>query len=281
MRRHLSGALFAAAACAVLAAPPGERWAPAYSSASIFNLGSGAAGDLAPNTLAVVFGENLASGVASRADLSPNLALLPTTLPGAGVTVRVNGILAAIEYASPDAVVFIVPPELLPGPASIVLTHNSLLGPAARVTLKEAAPSLLPLDAGYALARHAGSLEWCLDGSPLHPGGEVLLYGTGWGPALRRPVNLQPVSRPNQLKFRDGLRVFLDGVEVPAGLILYAGLTVGASGIYEMRLRLPEWAPPDPEIRLAIRDAFTQPGIRLRVAPIEAQPAEERLRSNQ
>lgn len=205
--------------------------------------------------------------------------MLPTVLPGTGVTVRVNGILAAVEYASPDAVVFVVPPELLPGSATVVLTRNGILGPAARVRLKEAVPVLLPMEEGWALARHAGSMEWCDEGRPLHPGEEVILYGTGWGPTMRRPINLQPPSRPNELKARDSLRIYLDGIELPGSDILYAGLSVGAAGVYEARIRLPEWTPRDPEIRLAIGEAVSQPELRLRVAPAQAQPAEERLRT--
>lgn len=279
MRWRFPGALLVPAACAVMAAPPDERRAIAYSSNSIYVLGSGAAGELAPNTLAVVFGENLSNGVASRADVAPNAVQLPTLLPGTGVTVRVNGILAAVEYASPDAVVFVVPPELLPGAATVVLTRNALMGPPARVRLKEAAPALLPLEEAWVLARHAATDEWCLSDRPLHPGDEVILYGTGWGPALRRPVNLQPAARPNELKARDSMRIYLDGMELPAGYIVYAGLSVGAAGIYEVRLRLPEWTGADPEVRIAIGEEVTQAGIRLHVAPSGAQPAEERLRS--
>ncbi len=280
MRWRFPGAPLVLAASAVLAAPPGERRAITYSSSSVYVLGSNAAGELAPNTLAVVFGEDLSNGVASRADVAPNAVQLPTILPGTGVTVRVNGILAAIEYASPDAVVFVVPPELLPGPASVVLTRNALLGPSARVRLKEAVPALLPLEEGWALARHAVTEEWCQAERPLHPGEEVILYGTGWGPTLRRPINQQPAARPNELKARDLMRIYLDGIELPAGHIVYAGLTVGSAGIYEVRLQLPDWTGADPEVRIAIGEDVTQAGIRLHVAPSWTQPAEERLRSN-
>lgn len=276
---RFAGAPLVLAACAVMAAPPDERWAIFYGNDSIYVLGGGEAGQLAPNTLAVVFGENLGTGVVSRADVAPDPVVLPVLLPGAGVTVRVNGILAALEYASPDAVVFIVPPELLPGPATVVLTRNGLLGPTARVRLKEAVPVLLPLETGWALARHAGSQEWCVAERPLRPGDEVILYGTGWGPTLRRPINLQPAARPNELKDKGLMRIYLDGIELPADRVLYAGLTVGASGIYEVRFRLPEWTSVDPEVRIAIGEALTQPDIRLRVAPSLSQPAEERLRS--
>ncbi len=280
MRRHLLGALSAAAAAAVLAAPPEERRAPQYSSAKVFNLGSGLPA-LAPNTLAVIFGENLSRGVASRADISTSPAVLPTSLPGTGVTVKVNGLLAAIEYASPDAVVFIVPPELLPGTATVVVTTNSVNGPAVRVTLKQAAPALLPFESSWALARDAESLEWSLPQRPLHPGATAVLYGTGWGPTQRPSINLQTTSRPTELRARSAVTVYLDGMAVPPDHVIYAGLTVGAAAVYELRFRLPAWTPPDPEIRIAIGEELTQPGLRLPVSPAVVQPGDQRMRSYQ
>lgn len=273
-------ALLATAACAVLAAPPGERWAPAYSQTSIVNLASGLP-ELAPNTVALVFGDNLSPVVVSRAEAAPNAAVLPTVLPGTGLSVKVNGILAAIEYASPAAVVFIVPPELVAGPATIVLTRNGLNGPAVRVQLQDAAPGLLPLESHWALARDAATGEWRLPEKPSAPGDEVVLYGTGWGQTLRRSINLQPAPRPSELRARDSLQVFLEGMEVPRDLISYAGLSPGTAGIYELRLCLPEWTPEDPEIRISVGGRWSQEGLRLRVDPSRPQPPGLRMRSTQ
>lgn len=273
-------ALFAAAASAVLAAPPGERWAPAYSQASILNLASGLP-ELAPNTLAVIYGQNLSPIAASRIEAAPNAAILPTTLPGTGVTVKVNGILAAIEYASPEAVVFIVPPEFVAGTFSIVLTRNGVNGPTVRVPLQDHAPGLLPLESEWALARDAQTLDWRHPDSPAAPGDEIVLYGTGWGQTLRREVNLQPASQRTELRARDSVSVYLDGVEAPRDHILYAGVSPGTAAIYELRFRLPAWTPPDPEIRISINGRFSQEGLRLRVDPSRAQPPEARARSTQ
>lgn len=273
-------ALLAAAAYAVHAAPPGERWAPAYSQTSILNLASGLP-ELAPNTVALIIGEHLSPVVSSRAEAALNAAVLPTVLPGTGVSVKVNGILAAIEYASPNAVVFIVPPELVAGPASIVLTRNGLNGPTVHVQLQETVPGLLPLESHWALARDAANLDWRLPEHPAAPGDEILLYGTGWGQTLRRSINLQSASRPSELKARDSLQVFLNGIEVPRDLVFYAGVSPGTAGIYELRLRLPDWTPEDPEIRISIGGKRSQEGLRLRVDPSRLQPPDVRVRSTQ
>jgi len=280
MNRRRLCAMLAAAACAILAAPPDERWAPAYGPTSIVNLASGLP-ELAPNTLAVIYGDNLSSTVASRMDAAPNAAVLPTVLAGSGVTVKVNGLLAAIEYVSPAAVVFIVPPELMPGPASIVLTRNGLNGPSVRVQLQEAAPALMPLESSWALARDAVSVEWRTPELPAAPGDEVILYGTGWGEVIRRLINLQPAVTRSELRARSSLRVYLEGMEAPQSSISYAGVCPGTAGIYEIRFRLPDWVPDDPEIRLSIGGRLTQPGLRLRVARAGLQPPAGWLRSNQ
>ncbi|MCS7042981.1 MAG: hypothetical protein N2036_10075 [Bryobacteraceae bacterium] len=278
MRRFALRALPALAACAVFAAEPVASRAPVYSQATIVNLGNGVPGELAPNSLAVIYGANLSNATISRLEASPSSLLMPTLLPGAGVSVKVNGILAGLEYASPEAVVFVVPPELVGGPAKVVLTRNSLNGPTVQVQLRDAAPSLLPLDSGWTLARRADTLEWCLPQQGARPGDEVILYGTGWGPLLRQPVNLQIPDRPNELKARAGVRVLLDGAEVEPGRILYAGAAPGVPGVYQLRFRLPAWSPPDPEIRVSISGLLTQPGLRLPVAAPATQPPAERMR---
>lgn len=281
MRRRALRALPALAACAVFAAEPRASRAPVYSQATILNLGSGEAGQLAPNCLAVIYGENLSSATVSRLDAAPSAVLMPTQLPGAGVSVKVNGLLAGLEYASPEAVVFVVPPELTAGPARIVLTRNSLNGPSVQVQLREAAPSLLPLGDGWALARRAGTGEWILPGQGVRPGEEVILYGTGWGPLERQPASLLIPDKPNQLKFRTAVRVILDGVEAPGHLVQYAGVAPGAPGVYQLRFRLPEWCPPDPEIRVSIANSLTQPALRLPVSAGAGDAPVERPASDQ
>lgn len=272
MRRLALRALPALAACAVFAAEPRASRAPVYSQATIFPVGSGQPGELAPYSLAVIYGENLSSATVSRLEAAPSALLMPTLLPGAGVTVKVNGLLAGLEYASPEAVVFLVPPELVAGTAKIVLTRNSLNGPAVYVRLREAAPSLFPLEDGWALARRGDGAAWLLPDQPARPGDEVVLYGTGWGPLQRLPVNLLVPGHPNELRFRSSLQVLLDGREVEPDRILYAGVATGAPGIYELRFRLPEWCPPDPEIRLSISGSLTQPGLRIPAAAGGPQP---------
>jgi uncharacterized protein (TIGR03437 family) len=61
------------------------------------------------------------------------------------------------------------------------------------------------------------------------------------------------------------LQVLLDGVACPPGDILYAGLTFGFSGLYQINLRLPSDAPPNPEIQLTIGEDSSPVSIRLAI----------------
>lgn len=265
-------AALALLASAVLASEPGQRQAPFYSAQSVVNLATGRAGDLTPNTLAVIYGTDLSSSTRARGEVDPAGHSIPYVLPGTGVTVKVNGLLAGIEFASPEAVVFIVPPDLLPGPARIVLTRNSLNGPVVQTVLQAVAPALLPLEEGWLLARHAATLEWVSADKPAARGEDIIFYCTGLGPTVLPLVNRSPAAEPSEIKGKDGLHVFLDGAEVDRESILYAGITVGAAGIYEIRARLPAWIGSAAAVRISLGGRWSQDGLKLHVEEGPAQP---------
>jgi uncharacterized protein (TIGR03437 family) len=260
----------------VSASEAGARLAPGYSAASIVCLATGSSADLAPNSLAAIYGENLASVTRARLDGDIAAGILPYVLSGTGVTVKVNGLLAAVEYVSPQVVVFIVPPELIAGPVTLVLTRNALSGPAVRTELKAIAPALLPFETGRPLARHAASMEWVTRDSPVRAGEEVIFYATGLGPTVPPQVNRRLANEASPLA-TSNWAVLLDAAPMDAALISYAGVTEGQAGIYELRLRLPESVHPDAELRLSVDGALSQAGMRLWVE--QPKPAEPALRS--
>jgi uncharacterized protein (TIGR03437 family) len=68
------------------------------------------------------------------------------------------------------------------------------------------------------------------------------------------------------------LRVLLDGQPVPSENILYAGITPGYAGLYQVNLRLPEMMTKDnPELVVALGDQTSQSALILHVATA-AQP---------
>lgn len=252
-------------ACAVTARSQSQRPAPSYTADSIVNLASGERGYLAPNTLAAICGRNLAPYSRVRVDSDLQGNYLPFQLPGSGVTVKVSGLLAPVEYISPDVVTFIVPSELRPGPVTIVLTYNGLNGPTVRLQLAAAAPAWFQHDTGWVLARHRESMEWVDETNPARPGEAVILYLGGLGdtqpvlPYREFPRDPVPLAAAPRLSF--------DGVVVEAERILYAGLMPNFPGVYEVDVVLPEEVARDPAVRLEVPGGFTATGTRLRFTP--------------
>ncbi len=276
---RLTGVALAFLACATTAWNQTQRQAPSYSADSIVNLASGERGRLAPNTLAAIYGKNLApySRARDAGDLQGNT--LPYQLSGTGVTVRVGSLLAPVEYISPDVVTFLVPSELRPGPASIVLTYSSLSGPIVRVQLLPAAPAWFLMETGYVLGRHLDSMAWIDEAHPARPGESVVLYAAGLGdsePVL--PYRQVPREQVPLSQF-ERFRLLLDGVEIAASQLGFVGLTPGFPGVYEVNVVLPERSGHDPEVGIELPGARTEPGTRLRLQPTPPQPDVPPLRS--
>lgn len=266
-------AALACVATVLFASDPGLRQAPSYTATTIVNLASGRAGELAPNTLAAIFGRELATVTRARQASDLQGGLLPSVLPGTGVTVRVNGLLAGVEYVSPEVVVFVVPADLLPGAANIVLTRNALSGPSARVTLQELAPALLPYEDGWVLARFGRSGDWVTKDQPARPGDEVVLYATGMGQTNPPQANRKVASERDSLDQAERLGLQAGDRELDPGAVTYAGVSPGTAGIYEVRFILPAGLGANPEIRLRLGERQSQEGLRLAAEPEGAPPA--------
>lgn len=258
--------------CVVTAWGQSQRVAPSYTADTIVNLASGEPGRLAPNTLAAIYGHNLAPY--SRARQAGDLLgdYLPFQLSGTGVTVKVGGLLAPIEYISPQVVTFLVPAELRAGPVTIILTYNALNGPTARVQLSSAAPAWFQIETGFVLGRHRDTMQWIDDAHPALPGEEIVLYVAGLGdtspllPYREFPRDAIPLAAIAQLYLS------FDGVELPRDRLRYAGLTPGFPGVYELHLVLPEQLPQNPQLELEVAGDAALPGTRLRFQPTVPQP---------
>jgi uncharacterized protein (TIGR03437 family) len=61
------------------------------------------------------------------------------------------------------------------------------------------------------------------------------------------------------------LKVYLGGTAINPASILYAGLTPGSAGLYQINLVLPDNLGTDPEIRVVIADQSSPAGLKLAV----------------
>ena len=236
--------------------------APCYTAESIVNIASDAPGALAPNTLASIRGTNLSFVEKAITAADIQAGELPTMLPGSGVRVLVGNLPGHIYLVSPGQVNFLVPSNFNPGEVTVQVVRDGTAGPAVRVALHEAAPAMFQVDQASIVASH---LDYSLvsEQAPAVPGDWVILWATGLGKVTPAVVNGVLPTQAASLEQMASFRVLLDGVAVAPERIGYAGVAPGWSGLYQINLRLPVSAGRNPEIRLAVGDAISPPGLHL------------------
>jgi len=241
--------------------------APIYSAASLVNSADNQSGWIAPNTIATLYGEFLAYNTVTLTADDIRGGVLPTVLPSTGVRILVNGLPGNPYYVSPTQINFLVPPNLLPGPATVQLVIDGLAGPPISVTLGAAAPAFFQLDQQTIIATSVnGSL--ITPTASAKPGDVVVLYATGLGQTVP-PVGYGelPMSAA-PLQMLSAFQVLLDGTPVDPSAVLYAGIAPGFAGLFQINLTLPLSTGSSPEIRLAIGDAISVAGLHI---PVSAQ----------
>jgi len=240
--------------------------APSYSAAGIVSSASGLPA-FAPNSLVTIYGTALAD--AARAVTDGDLAYysLPTVL----VTTRVyvNSVEAPLLYVSEGQVNFLLPAGLLTK-ALVRVVRNGQSGPEVALDLAAAAPALFVSAPGLAFATHQLGAVVTPD-KPAAPGEFVVIYTAGLGKYVNQTTGNEFPRGAAEIVDRTSLRVTLNGVAVDPARILYAGVTPGCAGVYQINLYLPENLPDDPELRLFVGDAVSQAELKLPLRPPAAQ----------
>jgi uncharacterized protein (TIGR03437 family) len=240
-----------------------ERVPPSFTTDSIVSSANGSPSSLTPNGLATITGSRLAEVTQSIPEVLPYI--LPTTL--GGVRIRIGGIFAYLLYVSPGRINFLIPNDLVPGNFVLTLMNQSLFS-QARIKLLDVAPALFCTE-GWVAATHAdGSLISA--SAPARSGEIVVIYGAGLG----RVEPSQPTQFEGgiqrfaaQILLLSRLQVFIDGQSIPLENILYAGVSPGSVGLYQINLRLPDkMTKEDPELRIALDDQFSQSALTLHLA---------------
>jgi uncharacterized protein (TIGR03437 family) len=243
------------------------RGAPFYTSESIVNAATNLPGPLAPLALVSMYGKDLA--FVTRALTPDDLrgGYLPTTLIGSGVSITIDNIAVPVLFVSPTQVNFLIPGNIIPGRRSIRLSLNGRLGPDVAVQLAEASPGLFALEDAIAIATHAdGSLVNRT--SPAVPEEVVVVYAAGLGVTQPTVNGLAVPSSAATISARSKFEVLLNGEPIPDDHILYAGITPGFAGLYQVNCRIPRSAPADPEIRFRIMNQISPSSVRM---PLRAE----------
>ncbi|MCS7315655.1 MAG: hypothetical protein NZ554_09290 [Bryobacteraceae bacterium] len=187
--------------------------------------------ELAPGTLASLFGANLAAGIRYAPPY-------PWPRSVAGVEVRLNGSPVPLLLLSDRQVNFLVPLETPEGDAELVVATPLGVSAPVKLRLTATAPGIFQDPAtglGAVLVVPAGTDERRPIGErPAAAGDHLEIYVTGLGA-------VESLSGPLR-RTRLAPRVFLAGREVSE--VTYSGLAPGYLGLYQVNVRVPEGLPP-------------------------------------
>jgi uncharacterized protein (TIGR03437 family) len=188
---------------------------------------------------------------------------LPTSLDG--VTVKVNGKPAYVEYISPTQINALMPDDTSPGHIVVTVTTATGETHASLVSGNLISPALFTMGTGgkYVAAVH-------LDGTPVGPPGlfgpavttrpaelgEIIsIFGTGFGPTVPPTPTSEVVAQAAPLATTPTAHV---GNAVAP--VLFAGLV--SSGLYQFNVQIPSVsATGDMALTLQGSDATSQSGV--------------------
>ena len=181
------------------------------------------AATLAPESIAAVFGESLATAT-QVAGTNP----LPTTL--AGTTARINGVPAPLFFVSRGQINLLIPPDTQPGNAILEIVSSDGTLSRGTFAVSNTSPSFFTANASgsgtpAALVTPDGVSYRNVanaDGSPvaLNAGEFLVLFGTGFRRAPDEMVSLKIGGRPLE--------------------VLYAGAQGSLVGLDQLNVKLPE-----------------------------------------
>jgi uncharacterized protein (TIGR03437 family) len=169
-------------------------------------------------------------------------------------------------YVCPTQINFLIPGNLKTGTVPVRVVRQGVTGPEANIDLVDAVPQLFQTADGYVIAQHADYSLITLD-HPARAGEIIVVYATGLGMTRPNPSPGEIPIYPGLMARLQELQISVGGVVLAADQILYAGLSPGFAGLYQINLRLPEALGPDTEIRAAVRDQAGPAGMKLATGP--------------
>jgi uncharacterized protein (TIGR03437 family) len=197
---------------------------------------------IAPGTIFLIFGSDLANAPAGNVTLSSSANPgIPKTLAGASISVTVGGttVSPAMYYATPTQIAAVLPSNTPTGSATITVTYNNT---ASNAFSFQVVPYALGLDTYYGTGGGLLTATNTTNGavfsytSSAKPGETIVLWASGLGADTADSDTLftttpHPVATP--------LKIYFGGVE---GTILYAGSS-GYPGLDQIDVTIPDDAP--------------------------------------
>jgi uncharacterized protein (TIGR03437 family) len=200
---------------------------------------------LAPGTVIQIFGDNFT-------DSAVQATSLPLPIDMNGTQVLIGGRAAPLYYVSKNQINALIPVDLPPRDSYPVLVSvNGSITVPDTIDVVPANPGVVALPSGQVLAQHA---DYRLIGpdSPAAPGETIIVYLVGMGdtdpsvPSGAAAPSAEPLARVKSVPV-----VTLDGKPVN---LLYAGLSPGGVGLYQINFTVPPDAASG-NLNLAITQA--------------------------
>jgi uncharacterized protein (TIGR03437 family) len=225
--------------------PPG----PAITSGGIVNA-LGYQTTLAPDTVFVMFGNNMGPAILASASIP-----YPSSLSGTSITFTpAGGGLASpakLVYTSATQVAGLLPSSIAPGTYSVQVTYNAQTSPPQNVTVVARSFGIATansagtgtvqatignVNGGLSLTRNTsgsttfGGYTWTL--TPAHPGDTIVLWGTGGGADPANDTGGTSGDQTASGKFV----VNVGGSPITP---LYSGASSGFPGLWQVNFTLP------------------------------------------
>jgi uncharacterized protein (TIGR03437 family) len=235
---------------------------PVITAAGVVNAATFSAG-LTPGGLATVFGSGLTfkvNGIILAAGFP-----MPANLQG--TMLMVNGVPAPLTSIAningTEQINFQAPFELAGSSAAMLQVRNGQkLSEPVTVSVAAFQPGIFTSDGRRSIAVHGAGNALVTSGNPALRGEIIVIYATGLGP-VNPPVGTGVAASPQHFTFvSNDVMAFFGGQPATP---LFAGLTPGFAGLYQVNVRVPD-ATPSGDVNLSLEVAgVTSPSVLLAV----------------
>ncbi len=185
---------------------------------------------MAPGSIVAIFGEEFAEGVKVAGGNQ-----LPRELDS--TSVLLNGNALPLYFIAPTQINAFLPFDLATGQAALQIRRGDQVSNQITLRVADQAPGIFTLNeggSGPAVAVDALSNQVITERNPIAAGSYAVIYTTGLGRLRRSLAGGEIPSTANEALVTPS--VTLNGATVP---VLYAGVTPGYLGLYQVNIQVP------------------------------------------